>query len=53
MRCKPYAPLHLTGNTRRPEFMLILGSSLTVIAIIAIVTFLLMPTALRDADGDP
>lgn len=34
--------LHLTGNTRRPEFMLILGSSLTVIAIIAIVTFLLI-----------
>ncbi|WP_339547818.1 sensor domain-containing diguanylate cyclase [Pseudomonas sp. RA_35y_Pfl2_P32] len=48
--------LHLTGNTHRPEFMLILGSSLTVIAIIAIVTFLLirehanaMQTATRSA----
>ena len=34
--------LPVTGNTRRPEFMLILGSSLTVIAILAIVTFLLI-----------
>ena len=32
----------MTGTTRRPEFMLILGSSLTVIAILAIVTFLLI-----------
>ncbi len=35
-------PPHITGTTRRPELMLILGSSLTVIAIIAIVTFLLI-----------
>ncbi|WP_095147152.1 sensor domain-containing diguanylate cyclase [Pseudomonas sp. Irchel s3b6] len=33
---------HMTGTTRRPELMLILGSSLTVIAILAIVTFLLI-----------
>lgn len=31
-----------TGSTRRPELMLVLGSSLTVVAIIAIVTFLLI-----------
>ncbi|MHC8317901.1 sensor domain-containing diguanylate cyclase [Pseudomonas sp. LB3P31] len=33
---------HLSGKTGRPELMVILGSTLTVIAIICIVTFLLI-----------
>ncbi|TVT85132.1 sensor domain-containing diguanylate cyclase [Pseudomonas sp. H3(2019)] len=32
----------ITGAARRPELLLVLGSSLTVVAIIAIVTFLLI-----------
>ncbi|VVN43230.1 hypothetical protein PS662_05617 [Pseudomonas fluorescens] len=35
-------PPHLSGKTGRPELMVILGSSLTVIAILGIVTFLLI-----------
>ncbi|MGE8150623.1 diguanylate cyclase [Pseudomonas vancouverensis] len=35
-------PTHLPGTTGRPELMVIVGSSLTVIAILCIVTFLLI-----------
>ncbi|WP_449438970.1 diguanylate cyclase [Pseudomonas migulae] len=35
-------PRHVSGKTGRPELMVILGSTLTVIAIISIVTFLLI-----------
>ncbi|MGE8186245.1 sensor domain-containing diguanylate cyclase [Pseudomonas sp. NPDC086278] len=35
-------PAHLSGKTGRPELMVILGSSLTVIAIVSIVAFLLI-----------
>ncbi|QVW22391.1 sensor domain-containing diguanylate cyclase [Pseudomonas hormoni] len=35
-------PPHVSGKTGRPELMVILGSSLTVIAILSIVTFLLI-----------